>query len=755
MKYSGFIYGCVLFVMHAAAAQRPDSSHFWPLECNPAVTSMFCDYRPGHFHSGTDLKTWGRTGIPVISEGASCAFKASVSTGGYGRALYVQLDNGEYRVYGHLERYTSAIEAMVRERQYATRKYTTVIMFKKDQIRFKKGEVIALSGESGVGFPHLHYEHRSRTNVPRNPLAHGLYVKDTRAPILQEIAVKPLRPGSTVNGCDSVYVAALKGGTKNQYAVERPIQAYGCIGFALNGYDCADAAGNKFGLYRTRLFLDDSLLFSAMYDSFNFETTRQVHLDRDLFLIRSGMGDFYNLYREEGTILPFYGDFPANAGLLGVQDLPADGLHRVRILADDVSGNSAEATIALYYIKPPVIARIDLLPHGKSAHFVAHIEPGGFPVRKTDFFISPDGNQWKKILSREVLAQHYYSCEADSTPLGFFYVKALASDSLGFESTPLVTGYASSIPRKAVSLPSPELFLSAQGDLLTVTLISGAPLPREPDISVSINDTAIQLPIPRSSRPGEYTVKFRAAFSGQKNLGVVATVLDFNGSARVFGKQFQVGGSSRESGIVVTSPDNIASAYVRKGAVFNQTFIWLQLYPDSLVRTWPELVQASLSYAFEPGVVYYDQKLSIGIKAPRKPKTGLFTSKGGEGWRFNSSEYDTKSGNYTGAIWEHIPFCLFTDEIPPAVSFRPGQGKPDTVPGQGLLISVDDRGAGINAESINAFIDSQWTLCEYDPEKKSVSVFMDSVTAGNHLLSFSVRDNLDNETVVSVPFVRP
>ena len=63
-----------------------------------------------------------------------------------------------------------------------------------------RGEVIARSGESGAGPPHLHLEIRNAGNVPVNPLLHDYSVTDTKAPTLQRIALVPMDSDSRVNG---------------------------------------------------------------------------------------------------------------------------------------------------------------------------------------------------------------------------------------------------------------------------------------------------------------------------------------------------------------------------------------------------------------------------------------------------------------------------------------------------------------------------------------------------------------------------
>ncbi|MGH7602338.1 MAG: hypothetical protein ACREOI_38720, partial [bacterium] len=169
-------------------------------------------------------------------------------------------------------------------------------------------------------------------------------------------------PGSMVNG-DFLPLVLRPYRHNGKWRVAEPIHLVGSAGVAVDGYDQADGAENRFGFYRLQLFVDDSLQFQVQYDHFNYAQNKLIELDRDVLLKRRGFGDFQRLYRVVGNSLGFYSNMNAADGVL---ILPPDeiapgqgydgitpthnlsalkglslGEHRLRVVAADFFGNLA------------------------------------------------------------------------------------------------------------------------------------------------------------------------------------------------------------------------------------------------------------------------------------------------------------------------------------------------------------------------------------------------------------------------------
>jgi murein DD-endopeptidase MepM/ murein hydrolase activator NlpD len=99
-------------------AKGADSLFVVPFEFPLYLSGNFGELRTDHFHSGVDFKTGGVVGKPIrcVADGYIC--RASVTPGGYGKALYVMHDNGYMTVYAHLDRFPSEVDKRVRQYQY-------------------------------------------------------------------------------------------------------------------------------------------------------------------------------------------------------------------------------------------------------------------------------------------------------------------------------------------------------------------------------------------------------------------------------------------------------------------------------------------------------------------------------------------------------------------------------------------------------------------------------------------------------------
>lgn len=248
------------------------------LPVHPSGT--FGELRSNHFHAGLDFRTKQKTGFPVFAAADGYISRIKVSTYGYGTVLYIDHPNGYTTVYGHLLKYAPALDAYVRKRQYEKQTFEIELFPKPGEIPVKKGEVIALSGNSGgSGGPHLHFEYRdTKTEMIINPLLFGLgkKMKDTKAPTVYGLMVYPLSDDAVVNESKQPMLLSVKQQPDGTYLADK-VYARGKIGFAVNATDKSTGSYGNNGIYKIQTYFNGTPYYGFEFNTFAFDESRYVN----------------------------------------------------------------------------------------------------------------------------------------------------------------------------------------------------------------------------------------------------------------------------------------------------------------------------------------------------------------------------------------------------------------------------------------------------------------------------------------------
>lgn len=265
-----------------------------PMAGEVLLSGSFGELRATHFHSGIDIRTGGREGLPVRVVNDGKLVRVFVSAVGYGNALYIEHPDGKMTVYGHLQRFNPEIREMVRRFQYAEKSFYVDKNVRKANITFKKGDIIGYSGDSGSsGGPHLHFEYRqSSTEVLLNPLR---YVD-----IEDHIAPKPITFYIYTVTADG-FVKRLKAADMRQLAEKRYTSGTvevpaGKIGIAAHVIDYMNNSSNKLGVYKMRMTVDGEKKFDYTVDSCTFSSRRLINEIKDFNLYNDNSKTVYRTF---------------------------------------------------------------------------------------------------------------------------------------------------------------------------------------------------------------------------------------------------------------------------------------------------------------------------------------------------------------------------------------------------------------------------------------------------------------------------
>ena len=160
------------------------------------------EIRASHFHTGIDVKTGGRIGLPVYAVADGYLSRIKVSSSGYGYTLYMQHPNGTFSVYAHLEAFDTKIANWVIQQQYLKESFEVDLFPKRNQFAFEKGQVIGYTGNTGSSSgPHLHFEIRDANHQPIDVLSLRFKeIIDRIPPVVTQVAFITLEEDARING---------------------------------------------------------------------------------------------------------------------------------------------------------------------------------------------------------------------------------------------------------------------------------------------------------------------------------------------------------------------------------------------------------------------------------------------------------------------------------------------------------------------------------------------------------------------------
>lgn len=333
------------------------SNLLFPLNVSPLLSGNFGELRETHFHSGIDIKTGGREGLPVrcVNDGRIARIKVSAT--GYGNALYVEHPDGKTSVYAHLQRYNRQIAAVVRDFQYRYESFEIDEDVREMLLWVHKGDTLAYSGNTGSsGGPHLHFEVRdTRTEAALNPLLF-LGIKDKIAPKIRGLYFYRISDQGEVSREKRLVPKADEQGGYLPLTVTLPA---GKVGIGVFVSDVMNDSWNKLGVYRINAVADGKTFFHMTVDTCLFDRNVCVNVLKDFHLYRRNRETVYRTFGEELQQLP--GVQVKGNGCLSLEEgqcMP------VEIEFADINGNCSRVKLKLVGGKRKIFSRQQMLLKG-------------------------------------------------------------------------------------------------------------------------------------------------------------------------------------------------------------------------------------------------------------------------------------------------------------------------------------------------------------------------------------------------------
>jgi hypothetical protein len=710
----------IIFINTLSAQQQ----YLWPTDASKNLTSVFAEFRPRHYHGGIDIKTWNQNGYDVFAIDDGYVYRIKTSPFGYGKVVYLKLKDGNIAVFAHLSRFNDALEKRVRKEQYRKGRYSIELFLQAGEFPYSKGDIIAYSGDTGIGVSHLHFEIRDANNRPRNPLLYYPKLKDRIRPTFTKLAIIPATDTSWVEMQPFAQVYSINRPRKGFRKMTPRIPAYGGVKIAFDAFDQANDVPNTYSIHHFTAYANDSLIMQAYYDEFAFNQTKLIELDRNFGLWRNSYGRFQHIDLHPRNNLPFY-DFELARQQIEVH--PGEE-KRIKIEIADFNGNSKTLTFTL--VGQPPLRWLEQWYDAKKDRYLLRSEfysdlpylqiQGPAQNKKAAVsMISGAGDRWFFDIPTRIPLLNLRAVKPE--------LQAMVQINNNTGSKTFDTRVTFTNRRAAIRLSGQNGF--ANEDSLHVffndQLIANQ--------SYRVRNHLMQhLKLP--PRDGRLAVYLKGQY--QQNLAFRDELFYVN---------------TYQERSLTHGPITLSIPY--KG-FYDDTYIRFENRP---LADFKDLLPIAGSIVIEPFAEPVSEAIEVQYEVPdsvrNAPNIGLFYHDKRKGWIFLGAN---KNGTCTSRVKSLETFALFKDVTAPKIipiSFYNGQKlgqKPKFFKWQVL-----DKGSGFPGDQ-NFFckLNNKTVIIEFDPEEDLLILptFDLIITPGKHSFVVTAIDNLGNKTEKNFSF---
>ena len=734
-----------LFIILALFSFTYSQNYHWPTIGSKAMSSNFGEFRDGGYHMGIDIKTLEETGWPVYAVDDGYISRMVSNFSGYGKGLYLTLNDGNVAVYAHLEEFAFRLETIFYTLQKKNNSYIVNEYFLPEQFPFKKGDIIGYTGNTGASFgPHLHFELRNSKSQPINPLINGLNIEDHRNPRVFQIGIIPLSTSSKINGSSiprayPLYAATTGGGLE----LPDTVSCFGPIGIAIEIDDKIQGAKNKYQVQSIQLLVDDQNIFSLNYSKLDYDEKSTVNQTRENRFHRLNLGSFTKLYKLE----TFSNSTIVNAGVSGILNL-TPGYHKVEIQISDASGNTTRVKGTFINYPPVKIAIRDVEWNDNTIEFNIQPVTLNIPLTKISCYSYtaygyPD-EELTIIKSKK--DRSGLRIQLPKSKLGKHGVSFIVKNKLGVYGSPL-TWHDPNAERRLTEMDVDITFSSIEHKLIAQVKTNGF-TSGNTSLRILKEDEYISIPLTKI-QPTVYTsdLLLPSLFTKTKRIdaffdGEIERIIQVNLDPIV-------ASPSKQTSIV--SNDKNCSIQITNNSLYDTSLVWIEkinhpVEPKGGTRL-------SSVYQLQPFELALKDTIRIGIRYSNHIKNmkniSLYYYNQKDGWTFLPSSMHTNRQVIASTLFSLDAITIMQDIEPPFIRkvYPENRGRFHYKDLKTISVIADDYLSGLNSDekSMNMKLDDIPVRYAFQPIKKELSYYLPTpLEAGEHTMEYKISDQAGN-----------